>query len=367
MTRSVLRACDILKAFRLDGEQLLLADVTERTGLSQTTSFRLLQTLVQGGLLERCGRGVYQTCFRPKTALSFRLGFAAQTDSCFSREVTESLRSAAARERLHLVMVNNRYSAKEALRNADLLIRERVDLVLEYQTYERVAPMIASKFIEANIPVIAMEIPHPGAHYFGTNNYEAGLIGGKALGRWTTRHWPSAPERILLMELPIAGPLLGLRITGMIDGLRKEIPAIDSLPTTHLDGKGDFEHIFDKVRRFLRRSPLKPTLVCAVNDLCALAVLRAFEECGGANMCAVVGQNGIPEARDELRRPGTRLTGTVAYFPEHYGDELVRMALDILRKKPAPLAVFTKHQLITPENVDLLYPLDRGTGPRSAQ
>ncbi len=367
MTRSVLRACDILKAFRLDGEQLLLADVTERTGLSQTTSFRLLQTLVQGGLLERCGRGVYQTCFRPKTALSFRLGFAAQTDSRFSREVTESLRRAAARERLPLVTVNNRYSAREALRNADLLIRERVDLVLEYQTYERVAPMIASKFIEANIPVIAMEIPHPGAHYFGTNNYEAGLIGGKALGRWTTRHWPSAPERILLMELPIAGPLLGLRITGMIDGLRKEIPAIDSLPTTHLDGKGDFEHIFDKVRRFLRRSPLKPTLVCAVNDLCALAVLRAFEECGGANMCAVVGQNGIPEARDELRRPGTRLTGTVAYFPEHYGDELVRMALDILRKKPAPLAVFTKHQLITPENVDLLYPLDRGTGPRSAQ
>ena len=118
------------------------------------------------------------------------------------------------------------------------------------------------------------------------------------------------------------------------------------------------------MRRFLRRSPLKPTLVGAVNDLCALAVLRAFEESGGANMCAVVGQNGIPEARDELRRPGTRLTGTVAYFPERYGEELIPMALDILRKKTAPSVVFTRHRLITAKNVDLLYPLDERMAAR---
>jgi ribose transport system substrate-binding protein len=52
--------------------------------------------------------------------------------------------------------------------------------VLEFQTYERVAPVIASKFLEANTPVVAIEIPHPGATYFGANNYKAGLIGGKA-------------------------------------------------------------------------------------------------------------------------------------------------------------------------------------------
>ena len=90
------------------------------------------------------------------------------------------MEKAAAREHVDLITVNNRYSAREAVRNADLLIKERVDLVLEFQTYERVAPVLASKFLESNTPVVAIEVPHPGANYFGANNYKAGLIGGKA-------------------------------------------------------------------------------------------------------------------------------------------------------------------------------------------
>ncbi len=100
-------------------------------------------------------------------------------------------------------------------------------------------------------------------------------------------------------------------------------------------------------------------LVGTVNDICALAALRAFEEAGVGPLCAVVGQNAIREARNELRRPGTRLIGTVAYFPERYGDELLPLALNLLERKPVPPATFVKHQLLTPKNVDLIYPLDR--------
>jgi ribose transport system substrate-binding protein len=112
------------------------------------------------------------------------------------------------------------------------------------------------------------------------------------------------------------------------------------------------------LRQYLRRSKPKRTLIGAVNDICALAALRAYEEAGARHLCAVVGQNSIHEARNELRRPGTRLVGTVAYFPERYGDELIPLALSILQKKALPSTVFVKHQLITPYNVDLVYPLD---------
>jgi ribose transport system substrate-binding protein len=60
-----------------------------------------------------------------------------------------------------------------------------------------------------------------------------------------------------------------------------------------------------------------------------------------------------------LRRPGTPLIGSVAYFPERYGDRLVKLALDILELKPTPPALFIKHQLITPANVDHIYPNDK--------
>lgn len=357
--QSVIRACALLKAFRYEGESLLLADLVGRTALSKTTVFRLLQSLVRGGVAERVGKGAYRSLIQTLPSRAVRLGFAAQTDSEFSREVTESLQRTAARDCVHLIMVNNRYSPREALRNADLLIREHVDLVLEFQTYERVASIIASKFLEASIPVIAIEVPHPGATYFGANNYQAGLIGGRALGRWAKANWSVTVEQILLLELPIAGPLPQLRITGLVDGLRTELPGVDHSLVVRLDGKGDFAQILDVVRRHLRRTGAKRTLVGAVNDMCALAALRAFEEAGAGSLCAVMGQNAVREARRELRRPGTRLIGSVAYFPERYGDELIPLALGILQKKPVPSAVFVKHQLLTSKNVDLIYPLDR--------
>ena len=52
------------------------------------------------------------------------------------------------------------------------------------------------------------------------------------------------------------------------------------------------------------------------------------------------------------------LIGTVAYFPERYGDAIIPLALGMLQKKSVPFTVFVKHQLITPRNVDLIYPLD---------
>jgi ABC-type sugar transport system substrate-binding protein len=36
---------------------------------------------------------------------------------------------------------------------------------------------------EARIPMIAIDIPHPGATYFGANNYGAGLLAGRLVRR----------------------------------------------------------------------------------------------------------------------------------------------------------------------------------------
>jgi ribose transport system substrate-binding protein len=68
--------------------------------------------------------------------------------------------------------------------------------------------------------------------------------------------------------------------------------------------------------------------------------------------------NASLEGRVELREPHTRLVGSVGYFPERYGDDLIRVSLDILNRRPVPPAVFVKHQIITPETVDHFYPND---------
>jgi ribose transport system substrate-binding protein len=44
--------------------------------------------------------------------------------------------------------VDNRYSPKIAQRNADVLVREKVDLVIEFQTGKH-GPIVAAKYREA--------------------------------------------------------------------------------------------------------------------------------------------------------------------------------------------------------------------------
>ena len=67
-----------------------------------------------------------------------------------------------------------------------------------------------------------------------------------------------------------------------------------------------------------------------------------------------------PRGKDmiSLSERNTRLVGSVGYFPERYGEDLIRVSLDILNGRPVPPAVFVKHQIITPETVDHFYPND---------
>lgn len=359
LVKSIVHSSQLLTAFRSSGEALPLKEIVARCGLPKTMTFRLLYTLEKCGMVDKVGENLYQSCVRPWKPKLYRLGYAAQgQDSQFSKEVSASLQRAAAAERIELISVDNRYSAKTAQRNADLLVREKVDLAIEFQTDENAAAVVAAKYRDANIPMIAIDIPHPGATFYGANNYEAGLIGGRYLGRWVKEHWNSELNEIVLLELPRAGSLPRMRLTGMLVALTTVLPNAAKCRVTYLDGDGDLGRSFEVVRRHLRTTRVRRLVVGAVNDPSALGAIRAFQEAGRTETCAIMGQNATPEARAEIRQPKTRLIGSVAYFPERYGTGLIQLSLDILNQRQVPPAVFVEHRLVTPTTVDHYYPND---------
>ncbi|HVX66742.1 MAG TPA: substrate-binding domain-containing protein [Bryobacteraceae bacterium] len=359
LVKSVVHATEVLSAFHSTGEVLRLRDIVERTGFNKAMCFRFLYTLHECGYLEKVGENHYRLASELRRNRRHRIGYASQgQDTSFPREVLAGLTRAAEDEHVELIVLDNRYDAKVALRSADKLVREQVDLVIEFQTDEAMAPAIATRYLEANIPFIAIDIPHPGATYFGANNYEAGLIAGRHLGRWAKKHWGGEVDEVLLLGLSRAGSLLRTRVRAMQVGINEVLRLPETTPVTTVDGDGQFRTALQAVRRHLRTSPGTRILVGAANDPSALGALRAFEEAGRASHCAVVGHNAEPEARAELREPRTRLIGSVGYFPEKYGEGLMRLALDILAHKPVPPACFIKHQLVTPETVDHFYPND---------
>ena len=356
---AVARACDILAAFKSGSDVLHLKVVAERTGLNKVTVFRILDTLVEKKLIDRVGPRGYRSRLQPVYEKRYRIGYASQSSVVpFTSVVTDSLVEAAYAANVDLFVLNNSYSPTMALRNADRFIAEGVNLVIESQISTKVAANLTSKFSGAGIQYIALDVPHPGANYFGADNYKAGKIAGQCLAQWAAKHWNGDVDQIVFAELDTSGHALDARLTGMYDGILKILPDCRHAPVFHLGTKGHFENALDAFRRHIRLHAAHKVLVGTVNDPTALGALQAFREFGAEDNCAVAGQGACLEAREEMRRRQTRFICSVAYFPETYGNRVIPLALDILNGRRVPPAVFTDHELVTPLNVDKIYPND---------
>ena len=351
---TVSRACDLLRALAKAANPLTFSELVEQTGLERTIVFRLLRTLEVEGMVRRPESRRYVSNVSILTQKRFRIGYASQSNDSFSQAVTQGIRWAAERNQLDLVEVENQYNARAALRNAHKLAEQKVDLAIEFQVHERIGPQLSAIYEKAGIPVIAIEIPQPGATFFGIDNYSVGQVAGKALVKAAQRHWHGEIDELLMLDLEVAGSLPNLRVSAAETTIRKSLQG--SYQVLHLDSRGELERSFELVRRHLHFSPKRRTLICGVNDLAVLGAIRAFTEVGRSDLCLALGVGALPEARRELRSPQTRMIGSIATFPERYGDNLVQMTLDILSQRPVPPAVYAPIQLITPANIDKFYP-----------
>ncbi len=128
--------------------------------------------------------------------------------------------AAAEAGNIELVFADNKLDGATALANAENFIAQGVDGVVEFQTDEAFGNVIMAKFRDQNIPVIAIDIPMPGATFFGADNYLAGQLAGAAAADWVNANWDGQVDAILMLELPQSGPVPAARMQGMLDSLQ---------------------------------------------------------------------------------------------------------------------------------------------------
>ena len=270
---SVVRAQRVLEVFTQHREPLRLRDVIEQTGMSKNLCFRLLHTLRHCGAIEKVDVNRYRLITGDQRRRRYRIGYADQiVKDGWLRMVNAGLISAAERANIELILVSNRNDPKIAVRNARQLVRENPDLIIEFQIDESTAPAVAAQYVEAGIPAIAVDIPHPGATFFGANNHQAGSMGGRHLGRWVKSQWRHVPDEIILIGQQRAGSVVASRVTGVLTGILEVLPELEGrCPVVHLDGDGQFKLALERVRQHLRGSKATHVLVGCVNDASALA------------------------------------------------------------------------------------------------
>lgn len=290
-----------------------------------------------------------------------RIGFANLSENTpFSRDVRRSLESAAQTNgQVELILADNQLDATIALEVADKLIAQDVDIAIEYQIDETTGNLIANKFQQANIPLIAVDIPMLGAVYFGVNNYEAGKMAGIELGKAIQKLWHGEVDYVVLLEQQRAGSLPAMRIQGQVDGLISIIGDTIRNKVVTVDSDNTSEGSYTVMKSVLAQIENKARVaVICFNDDAAIGALYAAREEEFENQLLLVGQGADRRLRAEMRSPNTPVVGATAYRPEAYGEYLIQIALDILNGKQVAPAIYMKHDFIKPNNVDEFYSQD---------
>ncbi len=344
------KALDVMELLQTERASMSLEAVYQRTKFSKTSVYRILQTLLHRGYVARSGDGLYRLVSLP---LKLRFGFAGQSSEMpFSQAVTESLQSAAAASGVDLLILDNRYDAATALKNAEEFVRSRIDLVIEFQVEQQVAPVIADRIAAAGIPLIAIDIPHPHAIYFGVNNYRVGYDAGLLLADYAIAHWRGEVDWALGLDIEEAGPLVQSRITGAFEGIRSKLEGVPPELFVRIDGRGMHDKSYRLVLDFLKRHPKeRHILIAAATDTSALGALQAVEELKRGKQVVIVGQDCIPEAIDEMRKPGSPIIGSISHEVNEYGPRIIELGLGLLRGRSVPPYNYVVHKMVTSESL----------------
>ena len=357
------RAIDVFTRLQqLPGESTTLVELSRQSGINKATVLRILRTLEHHGWVTQPSPGRYTAALLFSTGEQRipRIGYASRDNRLpFPRSVTESITQTAAAHHAELLSFDNRGSVSQTVRNAQRMLREKVDVAIIFQAASDTGPELASLFHGSGIPLISIDMTIAGASYFGADNYAAGVMAGQTAWRLL----PAEPiEEVILVGNIHFGSLPAARLSGFLQSFEKRSPRAKELQITRLDSRGSFETGLRLLRARMRSSRLRRGIVVCVSDPAAMGAIQAIEEAGRARLWQVWSFGGAIDIRRELRRPDSPLAGAIGFGPEDYGNQLWKLVAPMLEKKATVPALFAKMKVLTRDNIESLYPQDLADG-----
>jgi ABC-type sugar transport system substrate-binding protein len=301
----------------------------------------------------------------------FRVAFANLTEEPGTRidglgftglEIRRSFELASRSLPVDMTYYDNGGDGNKALGNAKDAVASKVDLLIEYNSDARANVEIGRMLEGARIPLLAVNYSVPGAPLYTADNLGAGRIAGQALGKFSKENWSDQTlVAAILGDVSDPSAAVTARIQGVTEGLRQELP---DLSLVRLDSAGHSVRAGSALSKFLAAQTRRKVLVATLDDASALAAKSAVEAAGRISDCVIVSQGadrsvhgGASEKKEiDPANRGSVVLGSVAYYFDRYGYEILPIALRMLRGEHVPSQTLTKHIMISAKNVFLEYP-----------
>lgn len=269
-------------------------------------------------------------------------------------EVHEGFAQAARSLPVGLIFYDNRGDPHRAIANAEAAVKDRVDLLIEYEDDPAANATIAAVMKKARIPVLAINSPVPGAPLYTDDNAAAGRIAGEALVEFAEKNWPGQRMvAVLVGDWARSDPRVATRAAGVREGLLGHLKGLKILQAGPAD-----------LGKVIAAHPDPKLLVATMSDPLALAAKQALESAGRALDSVIVSQgldptihgNDIEKREIDPNNRGSIVYGSVAFYLDRYGYEVLPLALRMLRGERVPDRTVTRHILVTALNVWQEYP-----------
>ncbi len=230
----------------------------------------------------------------------------------------------------------------EQLNLAQTVLSQKPDaLLLSPQSDSNLKPVIDAARA-ANIPTIIIDDARTdgASSYVGTDQVS---IGGKAADYLGARYPDGG--KVAQIEGAAGSPNARMRIEGFKEGLKKypKLELVSSQP-----GNWDRLVALNATSNILRQNP-DLVGIYANNDGMALGVIEAVKTGSSLEKVAVVGTDGIREAKKSVT--AKEMAATVAEFPFEEGQLGVQVALRLLGCQPVPAWVVSPQAVVTSDNV----------------
>jgi ribose transport system substrate-binding protein len=285
------------------------------------------------------------------------IGFANLTDTLdFGKTVKKSILAAAAREGWEVIALDNERKGLKAVENAQTLASRGISAFIEFNVDASVAGTIMDIMNEAKIPVVAIDIPHPGAPFFGVNNMESGRITGNALAEKALAKWGGKVDLLILVENAKAGAEVKKRMLGIETGVLEKIK-LSRQNIIYVDGEGDLLKAQERVTGLLTANPDKKNiLIGTLQDPMGQGAFAAVESAKRQANVFIASQGAEVPSLANLRLPENCWIGSTAATPEKYGDFIIPIVKKMLAGEKVDAMNYVKHFFVDKSNVNTYYP-----------
>ena len=277
-------------------------------------------------------------------------------------DVRRSFELAARTRPVDMLYFDNAADPARAIGNAEAAIAAKIDLLIEYNADADANAEIARRLADAGIPALALVDALPGAPLYGPDNRAAGQIAGRALVAFARENWPGEQVlAVLIGDLAAPGADIKDRVQGITEGVHESLP---TLQLAALDTGGQSGRADALLTKFLWTQPGQRLLIATLDDLAAVYATRAIEMNRRQGDCVIVSQGldpnihgGVSEKKElDPNNRSSVVLGSVAYFMDRYGYDVLPLALRLLAGETLPPRTVTHHILVTAANVFREYP-----------